>query len=356
MTLRVGLIGCGNISGIYLENSQTFDSFSITACADLDRVKAEEAAAKYGVPRVMDVDELIASPEIDLVLNLTVPHAHADVAVRAIEQKKHVYSEKPLAITLEDGKRIIEKAAEYGVLAGSAPDTFLGGSIQLAHQLIEEGEIGRIVGATAFMMSRGPESWHPNPEFFYHAGGGPMYDMGPYYLTALVSLLGPVKRLTGSARITYPERLITSEPKKGEKIIVQVPTHVTGLLDFEQGASATITTSFDVAAARTPFIEIYGEEGTISLPDPNHFHLPVLLKKVGEDDWKELKPETVLPENARGVGLADMADAIASGRRPRANGEMAYHVLEIMHGIHHSSDYGQHYEMESTCEKMEFGL
>ncbi|MET1031582.1 Gfo/Idh/MocA family protein [Domibacillus tundrae] len=351
MTLNVGLIGCGNISGIYLENSRHYKSFTIVACADLDRAKAEEAAAKHGVPNVMEVDELIESPDIDIVLNLTVPHAHADVAVRAVEQKKHVYSEKPLAITLEDGKRIIEKAAEYNVIAGSAPDTFLGSSIQLAGHLIEDGAIGKIVGATAFMMSRGPESWHPNPEFFYHAGGGPMYDMGPYYLTALVSLLGPVKRLTGSARITYPERMITSEPKYGEKIVVQVPTHVTGILDFEQGATATITTSFDVAAARTPFIEIYGEEGTISLPDPNCFHLPVLMKKHGEEEWKEIKPETKLPENARGIGLAEMAEAIESGETPRANGDMAYHVLEIMHGIHHSSDYGQHYQMDSTCEK-----
>ncbi|WP_342669979.1 Gfo/Idh/MocA family oxidoreductase [Domibacillus iocasae] len=349
--LNVGLIGCGNISGIYLENSRYYESFTIIACADLDRTKAEEAGVKYSVPHVMDVDELIALPDIDIVLDLTVPHAHADIAVRAIEQKKHVYSEKPLAITIEDGKRIVEKATEYGVMAGSAPDTFLGGSIQLAGQMIEDGVIGKIVGATAFMMSRGPESWHPNPEFFYHIGGGPMYDMGPYYLTALVSLLGPVKRLTGSARITYPERTITSEPKYGEKIVVQVPTHVTGILDFEQGATATITTSFDIAAARTPFIEIYGEEGTISLPDPNHFHLPVLIKKNGEEEWEEIKPKTDLPENARGIGLADMAAAIESGKSPRANGDLAYHVLEIMHGIHHSSNHGKHYEMESTCEK-----
>lgn len=351
MALRTGLIGCGNISGIYLENNQYYESFLIVACADLDRAKAEEAAAKYNIPRVMEVDELLQSPDIDLILNLTIPHAHADVAVRAMEQKKHVYSEKPLAITLEDGKRILEKAAESGMTAGSAPDTFLGSSLQLAGKLIEEGAIGKPIGAAAFMMSRGPERWHPNPEFFYQAGGGPMYDMGPYYLTALVSLLGPVKRLTGSARITFPERTITSEARYGEKIPVQVPTHVTGILEFEQGAVATITTSFDVAAAKTPYIEIYGEKGTLSLPDPNHFHLPLLMKKTGEESWTEIVPETDLPKNARGIGLADMAEAIELGKAPRASSQLAYHVLEIMNGIHYSSAHGQHYQMESTLDK-----
>lgn len=349
MTLKVGVIGCGNISGIYLENSRRFPEFEITACADLDRAKAEETAAAYNIKQVYSVEEILASPDIDLILNLTVPHAHATVALQAIEQNKHVYSEKPLAISFEDGKRIMETARINNIIVGSAPDTFLGGSIQLAGQLIEEGVIGKPVGATAFMMSRGPESWHPNPEFFYHVGGGPMFDMGPYYLTALVSLMGPVNRITGSARITFPERTITSEAKYGEKITVSVPTHVTGILDFESGATATITTSFDVAAARTPFIEIYGEDGTISLPDPNHFNQPLLVKKHEEEEWKEMKPKGDVLDNLRGIGLADMAEAIETGRQPRANGEMALHVLEIMHGIHLSSEQGSHYMTESRC-------
>ncbi|MCM3790284.1 Gfo/Idh/MocA family oxidoreductase [Domibacillus indicus] len=349
MAVNVGVIGCGNISGIYLENSCRFPQFNIIACADLDKAKAEEAARKYGVESVYSVEEMIASPDIDMIMNLTVPHAHAAVALEAIEQKKHVYSEKPLAVSLEDGKRIMEAARLNNVTVGSAPDTFLGGSIQLAGQLMKDGVIGKPVGATAFMMSRGPESWHPNPEFFYHAGGGPMFDMGPYYLTALVSLMGPVNRITGSARITFPERTITSEAKYGEKITVQVPTHVTGILDFINGATATITTSFDVSAARTPFIEIYGEEGTISLPDPNHFNQPILVKRHDGKEWKEIKPEGDALDNLRGIGLADMAEAIKAGRQPRANGEMALHVLEIMHGIHLSSEQGRHYIMESSC-------
>ncbi|MBD1381836.1 Gfo/Idh/MocA family protein [Metabacillus arenae] len=351
MALKVGVVGCGNISGIYFENSRRFPEFDIVACADLDIAKAEEAAAKYGIDRVFTVEEMMTSPDIDIVLNLTIPHAHATVALQAIKRNKHVYSEKPLAISFEDGKRVVEAARLNHVTIGSAPDTFLGGSIQLAGQLIEAGVIGRPIGATAFMMTRGPESWHPNPEFFYQAGGGPMYDMGPYYITALVSLMGPVSRITGSARITFPERTITSSAKYGEKIPVQVPTHVNGILDFKNGATATITTSFDVTAARTPFIEIYGKDGTISLPDPNHFNQPLLLKRHDEDEWKEMKPAGNPLDNLRGIGLADMAEAIETGKTPRANSRMALHVLEIMHGIHCSSEQGSHYMMESTCEK-----
>jgi predicted dehydrogenase len=353
MSINVGLVGCGNISGIYLENSSHYSQFTITACADLDYTKAEAAAARYGIPHVMSVEELIKSPDIDIILNLTVPQAHAEISIQAMENNKHVYSEKPLAISYEDGKRIIKKAKEKNVLVGVAPDTFLGESVQLAGKLIKDGAIGRVVGATAFMMSSGPESWHPNPELFYRVGGGPMFDMGPYYLTALVSLLGPVTRIMGSTRITHSERTITSPKRYGEKIVVQVPTHVTGILDFENEATTTITTSFDVSGSRTPYIEIYGEKGTISLPDPNHFHRPLLLKLRGEEDWKEMKRETTLPDNARGVGLADMAEAIESGTTPRASGEMAFHVLEIMHGIHDSSKRGKQYYMQSTFTKPE---
>jgi predicted dehydrogenase len=353
MSLNVGLVGCGNISGVYLENSLHYSQFTIIACADLDYTKAESVAARYGIPHVMSVEELIESPDIDIVLSLTVPQAHAEISIRAMENNKHVYSEKPLAISYEDGKRIIEKAKEKNVLVGVAPDTFLGESIQLAGKLMKDGEIGKVVGATAFMMSSGPESWHPNPEFFYQVGGGPMFDMGPYYLTALVSLLGPVTKIMGSTRVTHTERTITSSERYGERIAVQVPTHVTGILDFESEATATITTSFDVSGSRTPYIEIYGEKGTISLPDPNYFHQPLLLKLRGEEDWKEIKQETTLPNNARGIGLVDMAEAIQSGTTPRAAGEMAFHVLEIMHGIHQSSKHGEQYTMQSTFAKPE---
>jgi predicted dehydrogenase len=349
MVLRVGVVGCGNISSIYIENSKRFQEYVVLACADLDDDKARESSIKYGIQK-LSVQEMMASPEIDAILNLTVPSAHAAVSLEAIRNGKHVYSEKPIAISLEDGKKVIEEASKQGVFVGSAPDTFLGGSIQLAKRLIADGEIGKLVGASAFMLSRGPESWHPNPEFFYQKGGGPMFDMGPYYLTALVNLFGPAARVTGSAAITFTERTITAPEKFGEIIKVQIPTHISGILDFAFGGSATITTSFDVSAARTPFIEIYGEKGTISLPDPNQFNLLLQLRKQNDEAWLEIKPDGEAFENMRGIGVCDLASAIEKGTKLLADGKIGLHVLEIMHGIHHSSDTGSHYTMENSFD------
>lgn len=349
MGLKTGIVGCGNISGIYIENSRRFRGYEVTACADLDDVKAMAAAEKHGLAH-LTVKEMMESPDIDAILNLTVPHAHAIVSLDAIRHGKHVYSEKPLATSFKDGIQVIEAADLFGVTVGSAPDTFLGGSIQLGHRLIEEGAIGELVGAAAFMMSRGPESWHPNPGFFYQPGGGPMYDMGPYYLSALISIFGPVSRVAGSASITFRERMITSPEQYGEKIKVKVPTHINGILDFAHGGSATITTSFDVTASRTPFLELYGELGTISFPDPNYFNQPVLIKKHGEEGWTEMQPESNPADNLRGIGLSEMAIAIEKGTKPRASGELGLHVLEVMAGFHQSSETGKHYQMESNCE------
>lgn len=351
MTLRVGIVGCGNISSIYIENSTRYTDYQVVACADLDYTKALELARKYNVGKPLKLEEIFTSPDIDLILNLTVPHAHSSVSLKAIHNGKHVYTEKPLSISYDEGKRILEAAREKGVIVGSAPDTFLGGSLQLAGKWIEEGLIGRIVGATGNMMSNGPESWHPNPDFYYKVGGGPMFDMGPYYLTALISLLGSVNRVTGMARKTYTERLITNPKRFGELIPVEVPTHVTGILEMANGVITTITTSFDVVGARTPFLEIYGEKGTLSLPDPNQFNHPVLVKRDGEFEWTELKTMGDPYDNLRGIGLADMAKALQNGYQPRASSEMALHVLEIMEGIHRSSELGTHYVMESKCEK-----
>ncbi|WP_347548566.1 Gfo/Idh/MocA family oxidoreductase [Pseudalkalibacillus hwajinpoensis] len=347
--IRIGVIGCGNISDIYLTNLRELDSLEVVALADLNHEKAIEKAKKYAIPHVLSVEELLVNEAIDLVLNLTIPAAHADVSLRALEAGKHVYVEKPLAISLEDGKKVLEKAKERELLVGSAPDTFLGGGLQTCKKLIEDRAIGEPIAATAFMMGHGPESWHPDPEFFYRAGAGPMFDMGPYYLTALINLIGPVRRLTGSARITSPERTITSEPKYGQKIKVETPTHVAGVLDFENGAIGTMITSFDVWGTQTPFLEIYGTEGSLSVPDPNTFGGPVLLRKPGEVEWKEVPFTHGSTENSRGIGVIDMVDAIHSGRPHRASGDLAYHVLEIMHGIHESSIKGEHYQLTSTC-------
>src|SRR5262249_6114053 len=235
------------------------------------------------------VDRLLGNPDIEIVLNLTIPLAHAGVCTEALEAGKHVYVEKPLAVSFVDGDRLMRLAKDRGIRVGAAPDTFMGGGLQTCRMLIDDGAIGQPVAATAFMLCHGHESWHPDPAFYYHHGGGPMFDMGPYYLTALVSLLGPVKRVTGSTRVTFPERTITSQPKHGEIIKVEVPTHVAGVLDFASGTIATIVTSFDVWSAEVPRIEIYGTHGTLSLPDPNTFGGPVRLRKSGEKDWTDVQ-------------------------------------------------------------------
>ncbi|WP_077624690.1 Gfo/Idh/MocA family protein [Sediminibacillus massiliensis] len=349
--LNVGLIGCGNISSIYFKNIRKFRVVDIVACADLDLNRAQQRAEEYNIPKACSTEELIADPEIDLVINLTIPAVHAEIAVAALEAGKHVYGEKPLAVSLEDGRRIVELAEEKGLIAGNAPDTFLGGGIQTCRKLIDDGWIGEPVSATAFMMIPGHERWHPDPGFYYQEGGGPMFDMGPYYVTALVSLLGPVKRVTGSAKITYPERTITSEPKFGEKIQVNTPTQINGVLDFENGAVASIITSFDTWHHQLPYIEIYGTEGSLVVPDPNHFCGPVYVRRKEHTEWKEIPLTHRFTENSRGLGVADMAHAILGERKPRANAELAYHVLEVMHGFHIASEQDRHYYLKNSCSK-----
>ena len=350
--INIGIIGCGNISSIYMENIPKFDHLSLVACADLDIDRARTQAEEYQIPKTYTVQELLNDPDIDLVINLTIPNAHAAVCVQALEAGKHVYVEKPLAITREDAREILDTAGKKGLFVGSAPDTFLGAGVQTALQLIETGEIGVPIGASAFMIGRGPEHWHPDPIFYYKQGGGPMFDMGPYYLTALIALLGPIKRIAGSVRASYAERTILSEPKSGEKITVDIPTHISGTIDFATGAIGTITTSFDAfGGSSLPPIEIYGSKGTLLLPDPNHFGGVVQLRKKDEESFVEIPLTHEFAGNDRGLGVADMAGAILNKRIHRANGQLAFHVLEAMHGFHDSSESGKYYDMESSCEK-----
>ncbi|SDY21163.1 Predicted dehydrogenase [Evansella caseinilytica] len=352
--VKAGLIGCGNISTIYLENCHHFEHLAIVACADLNLERAQAQAEKYHIAKAGTVEELLQDPEIELVINLTIPQAHAEICIQALEAGKHVYTEKPLAVTLEEGQQIMKIANEKGLLVGCAPDTFLGAGIQTAIQVIQNGEIGTPIGASAFMIGRGHEHWHPDPAFYYDVGGGPMFDMGPYYLTALVALLGPMNRLSGSARISYPERTILSAPKAGTKIRVATPTHLSGVIDFANGAVATITTSFDAFGGSTlPPLEIYGSEGTLLVPDPNTFDGPVKLRKRDEAEFVEIPLSHHDKENSRGIGIADMAASILAGDRHRASGELGYHVLEAMHGFHAASSSGSYYQMESSCRKPE---
>lgn len=347
---KVGIIGCGNISGIYLKSPQVFPILDIKGCADIDPARAQARADEFGI-EALSVDRLLADPEIEIVVNLTIPAAHAEVAHAAVAHGKSVYSEKPLALTTADGQSLLQAADAAGVRVGCAPDTFLGGGLQTCRKLIDDGWIGEPVAATAFMMSHGHEHWHPSPEFYYQPGGGPMFDMGPYYLTALVAMLGPVRRVTGSTRITFPERTITSKPKYGQTIRVEVPTHVVGVLDFAQGCVANIITTFDVWAAELPRIEIYGTHGSLSVPDPNTFGGPVRLRRAGSDTWQEIPIPYHYTTNSRGLGVADMVHALRSGRPHRANGALAYHVLEIMEAIHVASAESRHVTLSSTCAR-----
>ncbi|HEY0944088.1 MAG TPA: Gfo/Idh/MocA family oxidoreductase [Opitutaceae bacterium] len=347
--LHIGLIGCGKISDAYFAGLKPYSFLRVVACADLDLARAHEKAKQHGVEG-MTVDALLADPRIDLVINLTVPQAHAEVNERALRASKHVYTEKPFALDSASGRRVLAVAREQNRLVGCAPDTFLGGGLQTVRKLIDDGAIGRPIAASAFMLGRGPESWHPSPEFFYKAGAGPMFDMGPYYITALVNFIGPVTRVSGTAKASFPERIITSQPLAGKRVAVEVPTHYAGVMDFAGGATATIVTSFDTYPYPFPRIVIFGTEGTLEAPDPNTFHGPVRLRNAATGDYDEV-PLTHTDERGRGSGVADMALAIRTGRAHRASGELAQHVLEVMEAFDVASRSGHYVNLTSTCAR-----
>jgi predicted dehydrogenase len=350
-SLNVGVIGCGKISPAYFKGCAPFDSIQITAVADMNREVAEARAKEFHVPRVLSVDELLADKEIDMVLNLTIPQAHASINRQAIDQGKHCYVEKPFALNLDEARSVLKASAATNRRAGSAPDTFLGGGIQTCRKLIDDGAIGKPVAAVAFMVARGHEHWHPSPEFYYKPGGGPMFDMGPYYLTALVNLIGPVTRVTGSTGKSFPTRTILSQPLAGREIQVDVPTHYTGVMDFQCGAIGTIIMSFDVFGGHNlPRLEIYGTEGSLEVPDPNTFAGPVKLRRPNEQAFQEI-PLTHSDKVGRGFGLADMARAIQTGRPHRCSGELATHVLEIMAAFEQASVAGRHVQLTTTCAR-----
>jgi len=309
----------------------------IVACADLDADRASQAATKYGVT-ACSIDDLI-NGDVDIVLNLTTPESHFSVGKAAIQAGKHVYNEKPLTVSKQEGAELLQLAESKGVRIGCAPDTFLGAGYQTVRRLIDDGGIGKPVSFTAFMLCPGHESWHPYPFFYYEVGGGPMFDMGPYYLTALVHLFGPVKRVSGTTSKATDQRLVTSQPHAGEFAKVHVPTHVQCLLEMESGVVGTLITSFDVQAHTLPHIQIYGTEATLTCPDPNGFGGQILRGKGSE--WEEIGLQFPNAGNSRALGLADMANAIQTGRDHRASGELANHVLEIMHAAHESAESGQ---------------
>lgn len=351
---NIGIVGIGDISGIYLKNiSEIFKELNLVAVCDLKKDRALRAQEKYNIPKVYDtMYELFEDESIDLVLNLTRPYEHYGVSKAALLAGKNVYSEKPLGASLEEGKELVKLAEEKGLMIGGAPDTFLGAGIQTCRKLIDDGLIGDIVGGFGAMICRGHESWHPDPEFYYKYGGGPMLDMGPYYITALVNLMGRVKAVTGITKTSFAKRTITSQPLNGTVIDVDVPTYITGILHFESGAIANLTTTFDVyKATSNNIIEIYGSKGTLFVPDPNCFGGPVKFFDGETKEEKEFPLTFDYAENSRALGLADMAKALEEGRLPRASYKQTYHVLEVMQAFEKSSREGKTIEIESDYER-----
>lgn len=348
--LGVGIIGCGNISPTYLSHLSRFKMLQGVATADIIHSRAEASAAMYGL-QALSVDALLARPDIDLVINLTPPLVHAEICHRALAAGKHVHTEKPLATDRADGLKTLALAAERGLRVGAAPDTFLGAGSQTCRALIDNGAIGQPLAATAFMLSRGPEPWHPDPEFLYKPGGGPLLDIGPYYITTFVNLLGPVARVSAGARASFPERVVGSGPKQGQRIVVETPTHISGTLEFESGVIATLITSFDVSSHRLPPIEIYGSEGSIAVPDPNTFGGPVLLHGRADDDWRSMPLTHGYDDNSRGLGAADMAVGIQNGRPHRASGALGAHVLDVMLSLLESAASGQRLTIASRVDR-----
>ena len=353
--MKLGVIGCGNISPLYFGAAKYFLELEFVACSDLNMDAARARAAEFDIPEALEVAELLAHPELDLIVNLTVPQVHAAVSRSILGAGKHVYSEKPLATSLADAQALLELAATEGLRVACAPSTFLGAAVQTCRKLLDDDAVGRPVAFHAAMLSHGMETWHPNPAFFYEPGAGPMFDIGPYYVAALVALLGPVARVAGMSRISFEERTISSQPLAGTTFKVTTPTHIVSTLAFESGVIGTLTTSFDVWATEQPKFEVYGADGTLSLAAPNMMDGPVRVRGAGEKTWREepLVHRFDTLESGWGLALADLVSALEQGRPHRADGQFALHVLEVMQATLKAAESGQTVEVESRCERPE---
>ncbi|MDD4318136.1 MAG: Gfo/Idh/MocA family oxidoreductase [Victivallaceae bacterium] len=346
---KIGLIGCGMISSAYFNAAKTFQMIEVVACADSNSAAAEERGKEFKVP-AMSIEALLAQPEIEIVLNLTPPKAHSAVDKKILQSGKNVYSEKPFGVDLADAKGVMELAATRKLQVGCAPDTFLGGGQQTARKIIDDGWIGKPLAGTAFVLGRGPEKW-PHAPFFYDYGGGPMLDLGPYYITALINLLGPARSVTAVAFKSSDFR------KGGTETVppvypVNVSTTLSGQVEFACGAVITVITSFDVYKhGHSHPIEIYGNAGSLAVPDPNTFGGPVKIFRKGYSDWENVPLSHRYTENFRSIGVADMASALQSGRSYRASGELAFHVLEVMLAFDESSRSGGKVDLQSTCQR-----
>jgi predicted dehydrogenase len=359
--MNVGVLGCGHVSRQYFEGLPDH-GLKVVACADLDPAAAERAARRHGVGRALTPGDLLADDAVELVVNLTPPSHHFAESRRALEAGKHVYSEKPLALTAEEGRELVELADRSGLALGCAPDTFMGAAIQTARAALDEGRIGEVVAGVAFVSEHGYEHFHPNVRSFYEPGGGPLLDLGPYYVTALVNCLGPVRSAVGAHKSHFPERVAEVGEHAGERIPVLVPTHATGVLEFASGVLVTLIASWDVWATHLPSIELYGETGSLSLPNPDLFSGPVALRRPGREEleqpppapgelpWEELPP--AFGEGARrGAGAADLVAAVAEGREPRASGRLALHVLSTLEALARAGDSGRRVPVGDPCDR-----
>jgi len=356
--LNVGLIGCGNISAAYLRLAPMFNGYKITTVADIDASAAEARAKEFGV-RADTVEGLLANADIDLVVNLTIPAVHAEVSKSILNAGKHVYSEKPFVLSVEEGRALAALAAQKGLRVGSAPDTFMGGAHQFVRNLIDAGTVGEITSGTAMVQSFGMEHWHPNPDFFYQPGAGPVLDIGPYYISNLVQLIGPVKRVTGFAKSARTTRTIACGPRNGEEIPVGTPTTLHAVLEFQSGAVITLIASWDVYAHGHSKMELYGSEGTVFVPDPNFFGGDVRV--TARDQARDLPqwahpfsvPNDAEQANYRGAGLADMARALSEGSAHRCSLDFALHVVEVMTAILQAGETGQVIDLTTRCDRPE---
>lgn len=366
---RIGLIGCGRISDIYLKNCARFPELEVVAAASLNLAESQAKAAQYDIPKACLPNDIFADPDIDAVLNLTIPAAHADISIKALNAGKHIYSEKPFATSIEDGRRVLELANRKGLLVGNAPDTFLGGRWQTVRRLIDEGAIGRPTGVFAHVGTHGTERHNPNPDFYYAAGGGPLLDLGPYYLTAMVFLLGSIKRVAGMSRRTFERRQIENGPRNGEWMPVEVDTHVVSLMEFENGVIGDMTMSFDVWDSEAPRFEIYGETGTVCIADPDPVHGANIFggevwlrtretsrwthqpRPQGREHWHVVPCHHGFSDDSRGLGLLDLAYAVRSGRAPRASGDLAFHVFEVMDAVQRAPKFGTYQTIQTRVDR-----
>ena len=351
--INVAMIGVGNISGIYLQNiHNVFSELRLVGVCDLVRSRAEDAQKQWNIPKVYEtMHDAFADPEVDIVLNLTRPYEHFEVTKAALEAGKHVYAEKPLAASLEEGVKLRDLAQKKKLMLGGAPDTFMGAGIQTCRRLIDDGYIGVPVGSAAHMICRGHESWHPDPAFYYQYGGGPMLDMGPYYLTAMINLLGGIGQVMSASKRSFPQRVITSQPLAGTVVDVDVSTYVAGTLQYASGAFGTLFTTFDVHYPVQARLEVFGSEGTLEVPDPNGFGGPVRLYRTGQPDFMEIPLMYGYAENSRALGLADMGKALAEGRQARADVQQTFHVLEAMESFEISAREERWVKLQSCYER-----